>query len=158
MTAVFTTPPTDRFFEDYTLGATYECGSFSVTEQEIVDFATLYDPQAMHVDRALAASGMFGEVIASGWHTGSRTMRLLADNFLPHNGLPAPGVDELRWPVPVRPDDVLTLFVTVTNKRRSQSKPDRGLIQTLIELRNQRGEVALTFKPTNFVRTRNTEA
>ncbi len=158
MSDVFTTPPSDRFFEDYKLGATYECGSFSLTEAEIIDFAGHYDPQTMHVDRDLAARGPFGQVIASGWHTISRTMRLMVDHFLPYDGLAAPGIDELRWPVPVRPGDVLTLYVTVTDMRRSRSKPDRGLVRTLMEVRNQHGDVALSLKPTNFVRTRNPEA
>jgi acyl dehydratase len=154
MLTTFTTSPDHRFFEDYTVGATYECGSFTVTEAEITDFAERYDPQAMHVDRAWAAQGPFGQVIASGWHTVACTMRLLVDHFLPRNGLAAPGIDELRWPRPVRPGDRLTLFVTVEQARRSRTRPDRGLIQTLLELKNQDGEVVLSMRPTNFVRVR----
>ncbi|HEX2941264.1 MAG TPA: MaoC family dehydratase, partial [Rhodopila sp.] len=150
----FSTPPTDRYFEDYTQGATYDCGSFSVTEDEIIAFAREYDPQMMHVDRALAAEGPFGQVIASGWHTMARAMRLLVDNFLPFNGLPAPGIDELRWPKPVRPGDTLTLFATIEQARRSRTRPDRGLIHTLLELKNQDGDVVLSLKPMNFVRVR----
>lgn len=154
MTSRFTTPPAERFFEDYTVGATYDCGSFTLTEDEIIAFAAEYDPQAMHVDRQLAANGPFGQVIASGWHTIARMMRLFVENFLPFNGLPAPGIDELRWPRPVRPGDRLTLLVTVEQARRSRSKPDRGLIHTLMELRNQDGEVVLSMRPMNLVRTR----
>jgi acyl dehydratase len=157
MFEVFSTPPTDRFFEDYTVGATYVCGSFTLTEDEIIDFATHYDPQKMHTDRELAAKGPFGEVIASGWHTVARTMRLMVDNFLPHNGLAAPGIDELRWPVPVRPNDTLTLHATIQDARRSRSKPDRGLLNILLEVLNQKNEVVLSMKPTNFVRVRNQE-
>ncbi|MEA2744172.1 MAG: hypothetical protein QOG73_496 [Acetobacteraceae bacterium] len=158
MFEVFPTPPTDRFFEDYTQGATYICGSFTLTEDEIVAFARQYDPQMMHVDRELAAKGPFGEIIASGWHTIARTMRLVVDNFLPHNGLAAPGIDELRWPRPVRPGDALTLHATVQEARRSRTKPDRGLIQTLLEVVNQDGEVVLSMKPMNLVRVRNPSA
>jgi acyl dehydratase len=154
MIDVFSTPPTDRFFEDYTVGATYICGSFTVSEDDIVRFAALYDPQAMHVDRDLAAGGPFGEVIASGWHTIALAMRLLVDNYLPHNGLPSPGVDELRWPNPVRAGDTLTLQATVTEARRSRSKPDRGLVHTFLEVLNQRNEPVVTMKPMNFVRVR----
>ena len=150
----FSTPTTDRFLEDYTVGATYVCGSFTVTEQEIVDFAGHYDPQAMHIDRHLAAAGPFGEIIASGWHTVARTMRLLVENFLPQNGLAAPGIDELRWPRPVRPGDTLTLHVTVQQVRRSRSKPDRGLLHTLLEVLNQNDEVVMSMKPMNLVRVR----
>lgn len=154
MTDVFTTSPDDRFFDDYTVGATYVCGSVTVTEDDIVRFAGDYDPQAMHVDRDLAAVGPFGELIASGWHTVGLTMRLFVDNFLPHNGLAAPGVDELRWPRPVRPGDVLTVRATVTQARRSRTKPDRGLVHTLLEAVNQDGEVVMSMKPMNLVRVR----
>ncbi len=155
MFEVFSTPPTDRFFEDYTVGATYVCGSFTVTEQEIIAFATLYDPQMMHIDRRLAAEGVFGEIIASGWHTVALAMRPFVDTFLPFNGLAAPGIDELRWPRPVRPGDTLTVRVTVQAARRSQSKPDRGLLVLLMEVFNQDGALALSMKPTNMVRVRN---
>ena len=154
MFEVFPTPPSDRFFEDYTVGATYICGSFTVTEDEIIAFASLYDPQMMHIDRELAAKGPFGEVIASGWHTVARTMRLVVDNFLPHNGLAAPGIDELRWPRPVRPGDTLTLHATIQDARRSRSKPDRGLLNILLEVVNQNGDVVMSMKPMNFVRVR----
>ncbi|MFO1028233.1 MAG: MaoC family dehydratase [Acetobacteraceae bacterium] len=154
MHAVFPTPPEDRFFEDYEVGATYDLGSFTVTEAEIIAFASRYDPQAMHVDRALAADGMFGEVIASGWHTMSLTMRKIADNFLPHNGLPSPGIDELRWPNPMRPGDVLSVRATVLQARRSRTRPDRGLIHGHIETVNQNGAVVLSLKPMNLIRCR----
>jgi acyl dehydratase len=155
MIEVFSTPPTDRFFEDYTEGATYICGSFSMSEDEIVRFATLYDPQMMHIDRDLAAKGPFGQIIASGWHTIARAMRLMVENFLPHNGLAAPGIDELRWPRPVRPGDTLTLHATIHEARRSRTKPDRGLLHTLLEVVNQDGDVVMSMKPMNMVRVRN---
>jgi acyl dehydratase len=158
MFEVFSTPPDDRFFEDYTVGATYICGSFSVSEGEIIAFATQYDPQTMHIDRGLAAKGPFGQVIASGWHTVARTMRLLVENFLPHDGLAAPGIDELRWPRPVRPGDTLTLHATIEQARRSRSKPDRGLLSTLLEVLNQDGDVVMSMKPMNLVRVRNPDA
>ncbi len=154
MFEVFSTPPTDRFFEDYVVGATYVCGSFTVSEEEIIAFASQYDPQTMHIDRDLASKGPFGEVIASGWHTVACAMRLLVTNFLPHNGLAAPGIDELRWPRPVRPGDTLTLHATVEQTRRSRTKPDRGLVHTLLEVVNQNGEVVMSMKPMNLVRLR----
>ena len=157
MFEVFSTPATDRFLEDYTVGATYVCGSFTLTEDEIIQFASLYDPQVMHVDPALAAEGAFGEIIASGWHTVARSMRLLVDHFLPFNGLAAPGIDELRWPRPVRPGDTLTVHATVQQARRSRSKADRGLIHTLLEVVNQHGDVVMSMKPVNLVRARRPE-
>jgi acyl dehydratase len=81
-------------------------------------------------------------------------MPLLVENFLPHNGLAAPGIDELRWPRPVRPGDTLTLHATVEQARRSRSKRDRGLLKTLLEVVNQHGEVVMSMKPMNLVRVR----
>jgi acyl dehydratase len=154
MIGTFSIPPDQRRFEDYSVGTTYDCGSVTVTQEAIIVFATHYDPQAMHVDPDLAAAGPFGTVIASGWHTVSLMMRLLVDNFLPVNGLAAPGIDELRWPQPVRPGDTLTLHVTIQQARRSRTKPDRGLVHSLIEVFNQHGEVVMTMKPMNLVRCR----
>jgi acyl dehydratase len=146
--------PTQRWFEHYPVGAVYELGSFSVSEQEIIDFAVQYDPQDMHVDPVVAKDGPFGEVIASGWQTIALTMQLFVKNFLPKNGLPAPGIDELRWLLPVRPGDRLSVRFTVSEARVSRSRSDRGLVQGLVEVSNQRGELAFTMKPTNFVRVR----
>ena len=139
------------------MGGTYVLGAFSMTEDEIVRFARQYDPQMMHVDRDLAATGPFGEVIASGWHTIGLTMRLMVDQFLPHDGLAAPGIDELRWPRPVRPGDILAVHATVQAARRSRTKPDRGLVHILLEVLNQNNELVMSLKPINLVRTRNPE-
>jgi acyl dehydratase len=155
MFEVFSTPSTDRFLEDYKAGATYLCGSFTISEDEIIAFAKRYDPQPMHVDPDFAAQGPFGEVIASGWHTVACAMRLVVGNFLPHDNLVSPGVDELRWLRPVRPGDTLTLHVTVTEARRSRTKPDRGLLHSTMEALNQDGEVAMSMKAMNLVRVRN---
>lgn len=146
--------PTQRFFEHYPVGAVFDIGSFTVSEQEIIDFASQYDPQDMHVDRDLAATGPFGEVIASGWQTISLMMRLFVQNFLPKNGLAAPGIDELRWPRPVRPGDTLRVRITIQEARVSRSKPDRGLVQGLVEVFNQNDEVVMTMRPMNLVRLR----
>jgi len=154
MDSQFPTTAANRRFEDYPVGAIYEFGSTTVSETDIIAFATRYDPQAMHVDRVLAAQGPFGEVIASGWHTTALVMRMIADHFLPENGLPAPGIDELRWPNPLRPGDTLQVRATILEARRSRSKPDRGLIRALVEALNQHGQPVLTMKPMNLVRCR----
>jgi acyl dehydratase len=150
----FPTLPKERFFEDYTIGATYPCGSFSLSEAEIIEFAVRYDPQVMHTDPVLATQGPFGQVIASGWHTIGMVMQRLVENFLPHNNLASPGIDELRWIRPVRPGDTLTVQVTVTDARRSRSKPDRGMLHNFIEVLNQDNEVVMTLRPMNLVPAR----
>ena len=147
-------PAADRRFEDYPVGAVFDIGTFVLSEDEIVAFAARYDPQAMHTDRGWAAQGPFGEVIASGWHTIAALMRLIVENFLPENGLASPGVDELRWLLPVRPGETLRAQVTVTEARPSRSRPDRGLVISFVEVLNLAGDPVLTMRPMNFVRCR----
>ena len=143
-----------QYFEDFVVGAVYEFGEIAVTEPEIVAFARQFDPQAMHTDPAAAAKGPTNGLIASGWHTIGLMMRMYAEHYLPENGLPAPGVDEVRWYHPVRPGDTLRMRVTIQEARVSQSKPDRGVIRPLAEVLNQNGAVVLSMRPINLVRRR----
>lgn len=147
-------PPAERHFEDYPVGAVVELGSFSLSESEILAFARRYDPQWMHTDPAWAETGPFRGLIASGWHTISALMPLLVTNFLPSGGLVSPGIDEVRWLLPVRPDEVLTARATIAAARRSRSRPDRGLVTTFLEVLNPEGEPVLTMRPMNFIRCR----
>ncbi|WP_433464603.1 MaoC family dehydratase [Spirillospora sp. CA-128828] len=151
----FTAPIDDRYFEDYAEGATYEYGHVTVSEAEILEFARRFDPQPIHVDADFAASGPFKGIIASGWHTGSIMMRLFADHVLSRvASLASPGVDELRWPAPVRPGDSLRLRVTILEARPSRSKPDRGIVRTRAELLNQDDQAVLHTLPMNLLRRR----
>lgn len=156
--ATFDTPREDRYYEDYEI-ATYELGSFRLSEQEIIEFARRFDPQRFHTDPAAAASSPYGGLIASGWHTGSAVMRLLADRFISAvAGLGSPGLDELSWHRPVRPDTEMTVRVTVLSKRRSRSKPDRGILSHKIEAFDPRGELAMTVRGKMFLLLRKPEA
>lgn len=144
--------PAERYFEDYRVGMVDEFGEVLVTAEEIVEFARRYDPQTMHVDAVAAATGPFGGLIASGWHTGSLTMRLFVEHYLSKVAtLPSPGIDELRWVRPVRPGDTLRMRVTVVEARRSKSKPDRGIVRSLVEVLNQNGEVVMSQRPMNLM-------
>jgi acyl dehydratase len=144
-----------RYFEDYAPGFTVDCGSVSVSEAEIIAFAKEYDPQPFHVDPVAAAEGPFGGLIASGWHTTSLAMRQLVDHWVsPESSLGSPGVDEIRWPSPVRPGDTLHVRATVLETRRSQSKPDRGIIRSLTEVTNQNGDAVLRLIAANFILAR----
>jgi acyl dehydratase len=141
-----------RYFEDYPPGLVVDCGAFSLDEEEIIAFAKEYDPQPFHVDPAAARGGPFGGIIASGWQTTSKLMRLLVEHFVsPESGLGAVGVDEIRWPRPVRPGDTLRARATVLEARRSNSKPDRGIVRSLAELTNQDGDLAMKVTAINFV-------
>ncbi len=140
-----------RYFEDYVPGLTVDCGSFSVNEAEVIAFAEKYDPQPFHVDPVAAKDGPFGGLIASGWHTTSLMMRQLVDHYVsPESSLGAAGVDEIRWPRPVRPGDTLHVRATVLEARRSASKPDRGIVKTLAELTSDDGDLVMKVTAINY--------
>ena len=140
-------PPAERWFEDYHVGMIDEFGEVTVTAEEIVEFASRYDPQPMHTTAK--------ELIASGWHTVGLMMRLFVANYLSKVAtLPSPGIDELRWLRPVRPGDTLRVRATVIEARRSRSKPDRGIVRSLVEVLNQNGDVVMSLRPMNLMRCR----
>lgn len=144
-----------RYFEDYPVGAVYVGGPIEVSEDDIVGFARRYDPQPMHIDKAAAEAGPFRGLIASGWHTGSLMMQMLARHFVPTPGnLPSPGLDELRWLRPVRPGDRLSLRATVESARLSRSKPQQGVVTSLVEVLNQDGDVVMSLKPVSLIHCR----
>jgi acyl dehydratase len=141
-----------RWFEDYVAGSVHELGRIAVESDEVLDFARRFDPQPFHVDLQAASQTHFGGLIASGWHTASLMMRLFALHYLsPESSLGSPGIEQLRWPRPVRPGDVLSVRVTVTDARRSQSRPDRGIVRSLVEVFNQNGELVMSADPANFI-------
>jgi acyl dehydratase len=151
-----TVPAKCRYFEDYVPGAIYEFGSIALSQDDILEFGRRYDPQYLHVDPDRAGRGPYGGLIASGWQTMATVMRLFADNFLPDGtSLGSPGIDELRWLKPVRPGDILRIRVTILHARASKSKPDRGLVETLLEAFNQRDEIVATLRAVNFIARRN---
>jgi acyl dehydratase len=109
----------------------------------------------VHTDPEAAKSGPFGGLIASGWHTAGLMMRLYVEHYLTHvASLASPGLDELRWLKPVRPGDTLSVHVTVLKTVPSRSKPDRGAVNSFVELINQTGEVAMTLKVANIIAKR----
>jgi acyl dehydratase len=148
-----------RYFEDYFPGFTMDCGTFTMNEADIIAFAKEYDPQPFHVDPVGAVDGPFGGLIASGWHTTSMMMRQLVEHWVsPESSLGAAGVDEIRWPKPVRPGDTLRVRATVLEARRSGSKPDRGIVKTLAELTNQDGDLVMKVTAINFILLRDPAA
>lgn len=150
-----TVPVKERYFEDYQVGESVEFGDYLVTETEIIEFASKYDPQAFHLDAEAAKRSIYGGLIASGWMTGSIMMRLMADHFVsPLASMGSPGVDELRWLLPVRAGDRLFMRMSVLSARRSTSKPDRGIIVTRAEALNQNNEVVMSFKSMLMLRCR----
>ena len=138
---------TKRYFEDFAVGDIIELGKREVTAEAIVAFAREFDPQPFHVDPEAAKQSACGGLVASGWHTAGLFMRLFVDAVLSNaDSMGSPGVDELRWTKPVRPGDVVSGRLTVTEARASASRPDRGIIRSDCELFNQDGELVMTLK------------
>jgi len=136
-----------RYFEDFKPGDVIELGSRTISKERILAFAREFDPQPFHTDEEAATRSIYGGLLASGWHTGSLLMRILYDGLLNDTAsLGSPGIDELRWLEPVRPGDTLTARMTIVETIPSRSKPDRGLIRSLMEMRNQYGRVVLTIR------------
>jgi acyl dehydratase len=155
----FTSSPDNRYFEDYIVGAVHEFGSISVEEQEVLDFGRRFVPLSYHTDPDLAKKSIYGGLVASGWHTAALMMRLYTDNYLSKiANLGSPGGDELKWDKPVFPGDDLSIRVTVLETRRSESKPDHGIVHSFVEVLNQKGEVVMSVKMVNFVRSRQSVA
>ncbi len=151
----FATPIDDRYFEDYVPGAVHEFGSRVAEEADMIDFARRFDPQPLHTDPVVAKQSVFGGLIASGWYTAGLMMRLYADHYLSHvASLTSPGVDEVRWLKPVRPGDAISIRITVSEAKRSSSKPDRGIVHSYIEVLNQSGELVMTLKGINLLACR----
>jgi acyl dehydratase len=143
------------YLEDLVAGSVTELGTVVVDRDELVAFADRFDPQLMHTDEAAAAQLPFGGIIASGWHTGSMWMRLYVDSVLADlANLGGLGIDELRFPAPVRPGDVLTGAVEVLEARPSPRKPDRGTMVVLGTLHNQHGELVFNLRSATRVARR----
>lgn len=135
------------YFEDFTIGRVFDLGSVTVTEESIIEFATQFDPQPFHVDPVAAIDSSFGGLIASGWQTGSLWMRLYADALLlDADSRGSPGMEEIRWRVPVRPGDTLTGTTEVIDARPSSTDPTRGTVFTTSAMTNQDGSVVMTMK------------
>ncbi|MCX7257288.1 MAG: MaoC family dehydratase [Polaromonas sp.] len=117
-------------FADFHTGQVIEAGPYALSEAEVLQFATAYDPQWFHTDPEAALSSRFGGLIASGWHTCGIAMRLIADAALHGSeSFASPGLAYVKWPHPVRPGDRLTVRATVLESRRASSRPDLGLLR-----------------------------
>lgn len=155
-----------RWFEDITLDEAFPLGSHTFTEDEIIRFGRMYDPQYFHIDPEAAKHSQFGGLVASGWHTvsiGHRHMvdalfaeedRLRALGKEPGVSGPSPGVNRMDFKAPVRPGDTITYTLTVTGKRTSNSIPGWGLLFNTLEATNQRGELVYHAELVGFSKLR----
>ena len=147
-------------YEDIEIGQRQSFGRYEVTREEVVDFASKYDPQPFHLDDDAAAQTYFGRLSASGWHTCAMTMRMLVENMsvVEQAGLGSPGVDNLRWIKPVYPGDTLRCETEVIEKRRSKSRRDMGLFKSRCRTFNQNDEMVLEMVSNGLIRVRDPDS
>lgn len=148
----------DIYFENLPVGHIIELGQRRVTREEIVEFATEFDPQPHHLDDAAADASILKGMSASGWHTCAIMMRMLCDGLVYRAAsMGSPGIDEVRWMKPVRPDDLLTMRGEVKSARVSKSRPEMGIVDIEWSLFNEREQVAL-MRATGLYQVKNPEA
>ena len=144
------------YFEDIEPGTKSAFGRYEVTRQEVIDFATKYDPQPFHLSDEEAAKTYFGRLSASGWHTAAMMMRMLVDNMsdIQQAGLGSPGIDELRWLKPVYPGDILRVETEILDKRPSRSRADMGSFRSRATIYNQDDVAVMTAVSIGLIRRR----
>jgi acyl dehydratase len=134
-----------RRFEDFIPGSSETYGPLPVTKEDILAFAREFDPQPFHTDEEAAKDSFLGRLVASGWHTCSLNMRLIAEGFLLDTlAMGAPGIEEVKWLKPVLPGDVLRTKATVVEGRVSRSRPDLGLVRFRFDVLNQDDEAVMS--------------
>lgn len=145
-----------QYWEDIEVGARSSFGRYEVTRDEVIDFATRYDPQPFHLSDEAAAKTYFGRLSASGWHTCAMLMNMLVKHMETQNqaGLGSPGVDELRWLKPVYPGDTLRAETEILEKTASKSRPDMGSYRGETTVFNQHDEPVMRLKSIGLIRRR----
>lgn len=148
-----------QFYEDLAVGQKQAFGRYEVTREEVIEFASKYDPQPFHLDDEAAAATHFGRLSASGWHTCAMTMAMLVENLKANRqaGLGSPGIDQLRWKRPVFPGDTLRCESVVIEKRRSGSRPEMGIFKSSLTVFNQNDEPVLEMVSNGLISTRDPE-
>jgi len=145
-----------QYFEDLAVGERQSFGSYRVTREEVIDFASRYDPQPFHLSDEAAAATHFGRLSASGWHTCAMVMAMLVENLKRNEqaGLGSPGIDELRWLTPVYPGDMLRCESEVLEKRRSASRPEMGIFKSRLTVFNQDDVPVMSMISNGLIATR----
>lgn len=146
-------------FEDFRPGHFAKLGPRHVSREEIVAFASEFDPQPMHLDEEAARSSLAGGLSGSGWHMCALAMRMQVDGFMNDSAsLGGLGVDEAKWLAPLRPGDDLTLEVYVDAARVSKSRPDSGIVKIRAEMFNASGTRLMTLVTNGLFRRKSPSA
>jgi acyl dehydratase len=145
----------ERYFEDFAVGQKFHSATATITAEQIKAFAAQFDPQPFHLDEEAAKRSIFRGLAASGWHTAALTMRLLVESDLhPAGGTIGAGGEDLKWPRPVRPGDVLHVEAEVLEMRPSKSRPELGIVKVRLTTYNQAGEPVQISTPVLMVQRR----
>jgi acyl dehydratase len=148
-------PDITYFWEDMAVGQVRDLGTISPSREDIIAFASQFDPQPFHLDDAAGAASVFGGLCASGWHTCSMAMRLMVTNFLQQtSSLGSPGLENIQWKKPVYPNDTLRLQTTVLETKPMGRRPDVGMTRNLWEMFNQHGDKVLHMEGWGMFRRR----
>jgi len=143
------------FWEDMAVGQVRDLGTISPSREEIIAFASQFDPQPFHLDDAAGEASVFGGLCASGWHTCSLAMRLMVTNFLHETAsLGSPGLENIQWKKPVYPNDTLRLQTTVLETKPMGRRPNVGMTRNLWEMFNQHGDKVLHMEGWGMFRRR----
>lgn len=147
------------FFEDFPIDRRFNFPSRTMTAEEIIAFATEFDPQPMHIDELAGKAGVLGGLAASGWHTSAVMMRMLCESYIDRTaGEGSPGVQSMEWKRPVLAGDTLSGHCRVTEARTSRSRPEIGIVRFVAEVTNQRGETVAVCDYANMIRVKTVEA
>jgi len=146
------------FYEDIEVGAEDSFGCYPVSKEEVIEFATKYDPQPFHLNEEAAKQSVFGGLCASGWHTCAMLMRMTVDHMMAKGtaGLGSPGIDGIEWKKPVMVGDTLSVKAKTTDKRESKSRPNIGLVKSTSEVFNQSGDLVMAVHTNYMIAKRKT--
>lgn len=147
----------ELYLEDLAPGLTFDLGSRHVTRDEIIDFAMQFDPQPFHLDDQAAASNpLLGRLCASGIHTLalSHSVQMRGFERVGIRPLAGAGMDEMRLPAPVFPDDTINVAIEILETKHLRSYDDRGILSYLTRVSNQDGLVVLTYRSALFMARR----
>lgn len=145
------------WLEDFEPGTKYKAGTIAFTAEEIIAFARAFDPQAFHIDPEAAKASPFGGLVASGWHTMSKIMKVVSSEAKAAGGagfIVSPGFEDLRWLRPTRPGDVLDVFIETISVTPSTSRPDRGLVTQVFTAVDAEGRVVCSVTGKVFFKRR----
>jgi|TARA_B100000768_G_scaffold8662_1_gene8993 acyl dehydratase len=143
------------YFEDFTVGLTFTTDETLISKNEIIDFASKYDPQTFHLDEELAKDGPFGQLTSSGFMTlGKSFTQIFNTEVFNGTSMGAWGLDELRWTKPVYPNDTLKTKVEVLETKKSKKNPTKGTVRLKQTVTNQNNEIVMTWISNSMLKTK----